>query len=58
MVGPVADGAVAEGHHDAEEHVDGDGGYGGKADVGGEIEDGDVHRENGKRLRSRKLSII
>jgi len=26
---PVADGAVAEGHHDAEEHVDGDGSYGG-----------------------------
>ena len=28
-MGPVADRAVAEGHHDAEEHVDGDGGYGG-----------------------------
>ncbi len=26
---PVTDGAVAEGHHDAEEHVDGDGGDGG-----------------------------
>ena len=26
---PVADGAVAEGHQDAEEDVDGDGGYGG-----------------------------
>lgn len=26
---PVADGAVAEGHHDAEEDVDGDGGDGG-----------------------------
>ena len=26
VMGPVADGAVAEGHHDAEKHVDGDGG--------------------------------
>ncbi len=29
VMGPIADWAVAEGHHDAEEHVDGDGGYGG-----------------------------
>ena len=55
---PVADGAVAEGHHDAEEHVDGDGGDGGEADVGGEIEDGDVHRKTARVVRSRKLSII
>jgi len=36
-VGPVADGAVAEGHQGAEEDVEGDGGYGGQAEIGGEI---------------------
>ena len=55
---PVADWAVAEGHHDSEEHVDGDGGYGGEADVCGEIEDGDVHRKTARAVPSRKLSII
>ena len=45
-VGPVADGAVAEGHHSAEEDVEGDGGYGGEAEVGGEIEDRDIHCES------------
>jgi len=29
VMGPIAEGAVAEGHHYAEEHVDGDGGDGG-----------------------------
>ena len=55
---PVADWAVAEGHHDSEEHVDGDGGYGGEAYVCGEIEDGDVHRKTAQAVRSRELSII
>ena len=58
VMGPVADGTVAESHHDAEEHVDGDGGYGGEADVCGEIKDGDVHRKTARAVRSRKLSII
>ncbi len=40
---PAADGAVAEGHEDAEEDVDGDGADGGEADVGGEIEGSEVH---------------
>ena len=42
-VRPVADGAVAKGHHHTEKHVDGDGADGGQADVGGEIEEGDGH---------------
>jgi hypothetical protein len=46
---PVADGAVAEGHHDAEEHVDGDGGYCGQAEIGREIEGGHGHRESPRR---------
>ena len=41
---PLADGAVAENHERAEEHVEGDGADGGEADVGGEVEDGDVER--------------
>lgn len=40
---PVADGAVAKGHHDAEQDVNGDGGYGREAEVGGEVEEGDLH---------------
>ena len=35
---PIAHGAVAEGHHHAKEHVDGDNADGREADVGGEIE--------------------
>jgi hypothetical protein len=34
---PVADGAVTERHQRAEQHVEGDGSYGGQADVGGEV---------------------
>src|SRR4029077_20907460 len=41
-VRPLADRAVAESHQGAEEHVEGDGSYGGEADVSGEVQDGDV----------------
>src|SRR5713226_1183472 len=41
-VRPLADGAVAEGHQGAEEHVERDGSYGGEADIGGEVQDGNV----------------
>jgi hypothetical protein len=58
VMGPIANWTVAEGHHDSEEHVDGDGGHGGEADVCGEIEDGDVHRKTALAVRSLKLSII
>ena len=54
---PVADGAVAEGHEDAEENVDSDGADGGEADVGGEIEGSDLHLVREKitqRRRGRK----
>ena len=44
---PVAHGAVAEGHHDPEKHVDGDGADSDEADVGGEIEEGDFHLRRG-----------
>jgi len=36
-VRPLADGAIAEDHQRAEEHVEGDGAHGGEADVGGEV---------------------
>jgi hypothetical protein len=41
-VRPLADGAVAEDHQGAEKHVERDGAYGGEADVGREVQDGDV----------------
>lgn len=42
-VRPVADGAIAEDHHSAEEHVDGDGADGDEAQIGAQVEEGHVH---------------
>src|SRR6266576_791296 len=42
MMRPRAVGAIAEGHEQSEEHVEGDGADGGEADVCGEMQDGDV----------------
>jgi hypothetical protein len=53
MMGPIADGAIAKGHHHAEEHVEGDGGYGGEAEVGGEVQEGNVHLRVGGHLLAR-----
>jgi hypothetical protein len=56
-VRPLADGAVAEGHQGAEEHVEGDGSYGGEADVGGEVQDGwhwVVGRAGGRKGNARE----
>lgn len=39
---PLAHRAVPESHEGAEEHVESDGAYGGEADVGGEVQDGEV----------------
>lgn len=55
---PAADGAVAENHQHAEKHVDGDSADGDKAEIGGEIEECDVHRKNALTVPSRKSSII
>lgn len=49
---PLAYGAVAKGHQGAEEHVDCDGAYGGEADVGGKIQNSDVHCRRGVGRRS------
>jgi len=40
---PRAVGAVAEGHEQSEEHVEGDGADGREADVGRKVQDGEAH---------------
>src|SRR2546429_1928521 len=43
MMRPRAVGAVAEGHEQSEEHVEGDGADGREADVGRKVQDGEAH---------------
>jgi hypothetical protein len=43
VMGPGSVRAVAEGHEQAQEHVQGDGSDGGEAGVGGEVEDRWAH---------------
>lgn len=55
MMRPLADGAVPESHHRAQQHVESHGAHGREADVGGEIQEGEVygHREFGRNRRDK-----
>lgn len=55
---PGADRAVAEGHHDAEKHIERDEGDGDEAEIGGEIEEGDVHRQGAEERRILRRKLI
>ncbi len=54
-MGPVANGAVAKDHQNAEEHVNGDGADGDKPEIGGEVEDSDGHRVTAE---GRRVSVV
>ena len=55
---PGADGAIAEGHHDAEEHVEGDESDGDEAEIGGKIEEGEGHWRGAEERRVFAIALI
>lgn len=57
-MGPVAYRAVTEDHQHAEEHVDGDGADSDETEIGGEVEDGNGHRETAEWRRDSGRRII
>lgn len=57
-MGPVAHRAVTKDHQHAEEHVDGDGADSDETEIGGEVEDGNGHRETAEWRRDSGGRII